>query len=103
MGVQANAMAVLAFWQNNIVGSSKRGVMTVWNLFGSSIGGIIGSTIFRSQDAPAYSPGLYTVLALQALLLVITAISMAVFFMKNKKADNAGTVLHGIKGWRYTL
>lgn len=103
MGSIANGMTVLAYGQNNILGSSKRGVMTVWNLVGSSIGGILGSTIFRDKDSPTYGPGLYTTMAFQILLLIITALSMAVFHTRNRKADMAGEVLQCVTGWRYTL
>lgn len=96
-------MTVLAFGQNNIIGSTKRTTMTIWNLVGSSVGGIIGSTIFRSQDAPTYGPGLYTTMAIQVLLLVVTVCSMLVFYIKNCNADRARRDIHGIKNWRYTL
>ena len=32
---------------------------------GGGIGGIIGSLVFRQQDAPQYRPGLIVVIALQ--------------------------------------
>jgi predicted MFS family arabinose efflux permease len=42
MGAQCNTPAILAFQQNNVVGSSKRSVATAVNTGAGAIGGIIG-------------------------------------------------------------
>jgi predicted MFS family arabinose efflux permease len=42
MGAQCNTPAILAFQQNNVVGSSKRNVASAMSTMAGAIGGIIG-------------------------------------------------------------
>jgi MFS-type transporter involved in bile tolerance (Atg22 family) len=56
-GVQPNVPAVLAFAQNNIRSTSKRGVASAMQVAFGAIGGMAASTVFRDQDAPRYLPG----------------------------------------------
>ncbi|OQV05101.1 hypothetical protein CLAIMM_09894 [Cladophialophora immunda] len=103
MGVMGNQITILTFAQNNIVGSLKRLLFSALNIGGGAISGIIGNTIFRSQDAPFYAPGLYSVVTLQVLMIVLTFGSIAAFACKNRQADRENKIIHGIEGWRYTL
>ncbi|KIW35964.1 uncharacterized protein PV06_11726 [Exophiala oligosperma] len=70
-GLARNQMVILTFGQNNTVGTNARMAISVANLAYSVTGGIIGSTIFRSQDAPTYGPTLYTTMGVQAALIVV--------------------------------
>jgi hypothetical protein len=56
-GAIPNQPAVLAFAQNNIVGTSKRAIVSAMQVAFGSIGGIAASTVYRQQDAPKYLPG----------------------------------------------
>ena len=56
-GSIANTPGILGYLQNNIAGQSKRAFATAIAIGGGGVGGIIASTVFRSQDAPAYRPG----------------------------------------------
>jgi ethanolamine transporter EutH len=56
-GSNPNIPAVLAFAQNNIVGTSKRSVASALQVGFGAIGGIAASTVFRDQDSPRYFPG----------------------------------------------
>ncbi|KIW34124.1 uncharacterized protein PV07_00920 [Cladophialophora immunda] len=103
MGVMGNQITILTFAQNNIVGSLKRLLFSALNIGGGAISGIIGNTIFRSQDAPFYAPGLYSVVTLQVLMIVLTFGSIAAFACKSRQADRENKIIHGIEGWRYTL
>jgi MFS family permease len=51
-GCQANAPVFLAYAQNQTALLSKRGVVAAAIISIGAVGGICGSTIFRSQDAP---------------------------------------------------
>jgi hypothetical protein len=64
-GAAPNIPAVLAFAQNNIIGTSKRAVTSGFQIGFGAIGGIAASTVFRHQDAPRYLPGYF---ALRTLL-----------------------------------
>ena len=63
-GAAPNIPAVLAFAQNNIIGTSKRAVTSGFQIGFGAIGGIAASTVFRQQDAPRYIPAYFTVLTL---------------------------------------
>lgn len=54
----ANVPTVLAWQANNIRGNWKRAFCGALLIMGGGIGGIIGSLVFRSQDAPNYRPGI---------------------------------------------
>lgn len=103
MGAMSNQTAIISFSQNNIVGSSKRLLVSALNITGGALGGIIGSTIFKSRDAPLYAPGLHTVVGLQVAMIVMTASSMAVFWQRNRRADANNEIINGVAGWRHTL
>lgn len=76
-GANSNVPASMTYQANNIVGQWKRAftsasmvamggmyllyVACVTVLMTSGVGGIIGGTVFRSQDSPEYIPGLITV------------------------------------------
>jgi hypothetical protein len=59
-GTNPNIPAVIAFAQNNIVGTSKRSVGSALQVGFGAIGGIAASTVYRDQDAPRYLPGYLT-------------------------------------------
>jgi ethanolamine transporter EutH len=66
-GAAPNIPAVLAFAQNNIIGTSKRAVTSGFQIGFGAIGGIAASTVFRQQDAPRYLPGYF---ALMTMLII---------------------------------
>lgn len=67
------------------------------------IGGIIGSTVFRDQDAPKYGPGIMTCMISNALVIVITLLLTWKFHRANKRAEAGGKAIEGQEGFRYTL
>lgn len=67
------------------------------------IGGIIGSLIFRSQDAPQYHPGLWGCIASQLVILIVVALLSVKFHLANRRADRGDLIIEGIEGFRYTL
>lgn len=99
----ANVPCVLTWQANNIRGQWKRAFCSATLVGTGGIGGIIGSTVFRSQDAPGYRPGIYcTILA--AVLIVVISLTMDYKFWKaNKRADAGGKAIEGLEGFRYTL
>jgi len=103
MACNSNIPCVLTFQANNIRGQWKRALTSATLVGAGGIGGIVGSTIFRSQDAPAYRPGMYGCLIASGLILVITAALMLKFHRANKRAAAGGKVIEGLEGFRYTL
>jgi MFS family permease len=59
MGALANVPTAMAYQANNIRGQWRRAFGSATLVMGGGIGGIAGSLIFRSQDAPRYLPGIY--------------------------------------------
>ncbi|KUJ10862.1 MFS general substrate transporter [Mollisia scopiformis] len=99
----ANVPAVLTYQANNIRGQWKRALCSATLVGFGGIGGIVGSTVFREQDAPKYGPGIMTVMIANALILVITALLSIKFHFANKRAERGGKVIEGQAGFRYTL
>ena len=69
---------------------------------GGALGGIVGSTVFRSADAPTYIPGLSVAMGSQVVILITVALLTVVFKSQNKKADRGEKVLEELPEFRYT-
>jgi hypothetical protein len=99
----SNVPCVLTFQANNIRGQWKRALASATLVGAGGIGGIIGSTTFRSQDNPTYRPGMYTTMIASALIVVITALLDFKFMRANKRAAAGGKPIEKLPGFRYTL
>ncbi|KAH7238010.1 hypothetical protein B0J15DRAFT_569846 [Fusarium solani] len=99
----ANVPCILTWQANNIRGQWKRALCSATLVGTGGIGGIIGSTVFRSQDAPGYRPGIYAAMIASSLIILITLALDAKFFRANKRAAAGGKIIEGLEGFRYTL
>lgn len=99
----ANVPCVLTWQANNIRGQWKRALCSATLVGTGGIGGIIGSTVFRSQDAPNYRPGIYCTMIAAALIIVLTLLLDLKFWRANKRVDNGGKMIEGLQGFKYTL
>jgi hypothetical protein len=99
----ANIPAVLTYQANNIRGQWKRALCSATLVGFGGIGGIIGSTVFRAQDAPSYRPGIEACLIANGLIIIIVAMMTFKFWRANKRAEAGGKVIEGQEGFRYTL
>ncbi|CAM6084330.1 unnamed protein product [Calypogeia fissa] len=100
----ANIPALLTYQANNIRGQWKRAFCSATLVGFGGIGGIIGTTIFREQDAPTYRPGIEGTLVANGLSIVIVLAMSLAFYRANKRADAGDvTVIEHQKGFRYTL
>lgn len=71
-------MPVMICWTNmNFAGHHRKMVSSAWIVGFGNIGGIVSSFIFMAQEAPTYTRGVWTSLA---LMLVSLALSTAYFF-----------------------
>jgi hypothetical protein len=59
--------------------------------------------VFRTQDAPAYLPGIIACMIAAGLIIVITLLLNLKFWLANKRADRGGKIIEGLEGFRYTL
>lgn len=99
----ANVPCVLTWQANNIRGQWKRALCSATLVGAGGIGGIIGGTVFRTQDAPEYVPGIIACM-IAAGLIVVIALALDLKFMRaNKRAASGGKPIEGLVGFRYTL
>lgn len=101
-GTQANIPGSLAYGQSNTSKVEKKGVVAAAMISVGAAGGICGSTIFRSQDAPLYIPGMWSTIAMQILYIVMTLSHSAYLKRQNKLADEGKKpTLEDVEGFRY--
>jgi len=67
------------------------------------IGGIIASTTFRQVDAPFYNLGIWVTIGAQILLLMIQAVLVVYFMMRNKEARRGGRPIENTPGFFYQI
>ena len=102
-GSNANVPSVLTYQANNIRGQWKRAFCSATLVGMGALGGIVGSTVFRSQDAPRYVPGLSVAIGSQVVVLMIVATLTLRFRVANRKADKGEAVIEGGDStFRYT-
>ncbi|RVX66072.1 hypothetical protein B0A52_10006 [Exophiala mesophila] len=99
----ASIPTCMAYQANNIRGHWKRAFCSATLVGFGGIGGVAGSLIFRSQDAPHYRPGIYAGMAANGLLILIVCINTVYFRRENRKADQEGKILEGSPDFRYTI
>ncbi|KAL2827976.1 major facilitator superfamily domain-containing protein [Aspergillus cavernicola] len=99
----SNCPALVSWQSNNIRGQWKRALTSATLIGGGSIGGILGTTVFRAQDAPDYHPGLLTTMVANGLIVLIVGLLGLKFSRANARADRGGKLIEGLSGFRYTL
>ncbi|KJA28875.1 hypothetical protein HYPSUDRAFT_61710 [Hypholoma sublateritium FD-334 SS-4] len=102
-GNLGSAPAILAYSSNNVVSQSKKNVQSSLTISVSGIGGIIATTVFRSQDAPRYIPGLSVAMASQAVLAILVGVLTVHFMRENRLVREGKKVAQGQPGFYYTL
>lgn len=103
MGVHSNVPALLAFNQSNTLGAANRAMSSGMLIACGALGGIIGSLIFRSQDAPGYAPGIYTTMGFCAYNLCALTVLIFVFRAKNKRLEKGERIEGAPEGYRFGL
>lgn len=102
-GANANIPVCMAYQANNIRGQWKRAFCSATLVGFGSLGGIVGSTVFRSQDAPNYVPGISVAMGAQVLICMLVVVLTLEFKRQNGKADRREKVLEeGDATFRYT-
>jgi len=100
-GSNSNIPFALTFQHNNIVGQWKRAFCSATLVGAGGIGGIVGSLVFRSQDAPKYRFGLWSCVFASGLVIVCVSLLWAFFTFENKK-QRKGKIIEKTEGFRYT-
>uniref|UniRef100_A0A0B7K9R7 Major facilitator superfamily (MFS) profile domain-containing protein n=1 Tax=Bionectria ochroleuca TaxID=29856 RepID=A0A0B7K9R7_BIOOC len=94
---------IVVYGQNNAPTRAKRSVSSGVQLSLGAVGGIIGSTVFRSQDSPTYTPGTVVVLCSSATVISICCLLNLYFRRLNRLQRETNLVLEGQRGFLYTL
>ncbi|EOO02025.1 putative general substrate transporter protein [Phaeoacremonium minimum UCRPA7] len=107
-GANSNVPAAMAYQANNIRGQWKRAFCSATLVGFGGVGGIAGSLVFRSQDAPYYKPGLYACLACAILNIILVGVLSISFKVLNGQADRGEKELESADenyqpGFRYTF
>ncbi|KAL8765837.1 MAG: hypothetical protein Q9209_007196 [Squamulea sp. 1 TL-2023] len=102
-GANANVPSVLTYQANNIRGQWKRAFCSATLVGCGALGGIVGSTVFRSQDSPRYVPGLSVAMGSQIIILAAVGLLTVAFKTGNKKADRGEKILEDSPSFRYTI
>ncbi|KAL8909680.1 MAG: hypothetical protein Q9171_004951 [Xanthocarpia ochracea] len=101
-GANANVPCVLTYQANNIRGQWKRAFCSATLVGMGALGGIVGSTVFRSEDTPTYIPGLSVAMGSQVVILIVVGALTVTFKSNNKKADMGAKILEDSPTFRYT-
>lgn len=71
----------------NTAGTTKKSVLMVIYNIGSSAGNIIGPLLFKTEDKPAYLPGLQAVLGIFCAMIAIVFCQWLLLFSMNKSQE----------------
>ncbi|EXJ71206.1 uncharacterized protein A1O5_06200 [Cladophialophora psammophila CBS 110553] len=102
-GALVNGPMIIVFGQNNAPTRTKRSLISGLQLTLGAVGGIIGSTVFRSQDAPSYTPGVIVVLCCTVGIIGLSLLLAWHFHLQNRLHKETGRILEGQEGFVYTL
>ncbi|KAI1917917.1 hypothetical protein LOZ61_000031 [Ophidiomyces ophidiicola] len=102
-GANANIPASMAYQANNIRGQWTRALSSATLVGMGGVGGIAGSLVFRSQDAPKYYPGIWAAITSQLIILVVLTVMSLYFWRCNRKADRGEMVIERSPEFRYTI
>lgn len=99
----SNLPSTLSWQSNNVRGQWKRALTSALSVGAGGIGGIIGGTVFRTQDAPDYQPGIIAALIANSLIIFISLLLVLKYHRANKRAEGGMGLIEGLESFRYTL
>ena len=102
-GANSNVPASMTYQANNVVGQWKRAFTSASMVAMGGIGGIVGGTVFRSQNSPEYIPGLATCFTAAGLTILSVCTTSVYMIAQNRKQAMGKIVIEGVEGFRYTL
>ncbi|RMD44148.1 hypothetical protein DV735_g951, partial [Chaetothyriales sp. CBS 134920] len=98
----SNWAALSAYQANNITGHWKRATIAAAVSACNGLGGIAGSYIVRSQEAPHYFTAVWISIGSHILMVGLVAVCTIWFWTENQKQQAGRKVLERVQGWRYT-
>lgn len=98
----SNWAALNAYSANNITGQWKRAVISAAVSACNGAGGIAGAYIVRSPEAPRYMTAIWVSIGSHVLMVAIVLSCTCFFWFANRRARRRGTVIEGVKDFKYT-
>ncbi|KAF3398661.1 High-affinity nicotinic acid transporter [Talaromyces pinophilus] len=102
-GVNANIPCAMAYQANNIHGHWSRAFGSATLVGFGGLGGVVGSLVFRNQDAPMYKFGFDACMIANGIIVAIVIILSSIFYIENRKIRSGKKILNGQEGLCYTL
>ncbi|KAI1500728.1 permease of the major facilitator superfamily [Biscogniauxia marginata] len=99
----SNWAALSTYQANNVAGQWKRAFTAAAVTAMNGAGGIAGSFIVRSQEAPRYITAVWVSIGSHILIIAIVCGFSLYFASANRRAAKGAVVLEGIDGFRYTF
>ncbi|KAI0129161.1 putative MFS transporter [Xylariales sp. AK1849] len=99
----SNWAALSTYQANNITGQWKRVFTAATVTAMNGAGGIAGSFIVRSNEAPRYLTAVWISIGSHVLMIFIILLFSGYFFWSNKQARAGKKILEGMEGFRYTI
>lgn len=98
----SNWAALNAYQANNITGQWKRATIAAAVSASNGLGGIAGSYIVRSREAPRYLTAVWISIGSHILMIGLVTVCTASFWVANRRAKRDGHMIEGVSGFRYT-
>ncbi|TRM55732.1 major facilitator superfamily domain-containing protein [Schizophyllum amplum] len=74
---------------SNLPGRTKRTLTSSWTFMMYCVGNMVGSQIFKSEDAPTYIPGVVGCVVCFGLEIIIIATWRTILVLRNRRRDRA--------------
>jgi MFS family permease len=98
----SNWAALNAYQANNITGQWKRATVAAAVSACNGLGGIAGSYIVLSREAPRYMTAIWVSIASHVLMIAVVVGTTVGFWWANRRAKAGRGVIEGVVGFRYT-
>lgn len=98
----SNWAALSTYQANNIAGQWKRVFTAAAVAALNGAGGIAGSFIVRSDEAPAYVTAVWVSIGSHVGIILLVGMFSAWFWLQNNRVKKGEVVLEGVRGFKYT-
>ncbi|KAJ5915422.1 Major facilitator superfamily domain general substrate transporter [Penicillium verhagenii] len=98
----SNWAALNAFQANNVAGQWKRATTSAAVTAFNGLGGVAGSYIVRSQEAPKYQTAVWVSIGSHIIMILLVAAFTIYFHVANRQQAKGLRLIEGVPGFRYT-
>ncbi|EFW22157.1 hypothetical protein D8B26_001123 [Coccidioides posadasii str. Silveira] len=98
----SNWAALNAYQANNIVGQWKRATVAAAVTAANGLGGIAGSFIVRSVEAPTYTTAVWVSIGSHILMIAIVGMFSIYFYVANQRQQKGNFIIENMPAFRYT-